>query len=55
MIGDRGALLSTMRFTTPASNAFDFDGTFAQWARGTVETLEEIRKVPVASLPSRPQ
>ncbi|MCC6195968.1 MAG: DUF3313 family protein [Burkholderiales bacterium] len=52
MIGDRGVQPSSMRWTTPASNAFDFGSAFNQWARGVVRMLDEWRAVPVAAVTS---
>ena len=50
-IGDRGNLRGSLRSTNPASNAFDFQGVFDEWSQATMKTLEDVRKMPTASVP----
>ena len=47
--GNRGAIRSSARITTPPTNNFDFGGVFDTWAQGIVTTIAELKvQSPVA-------
>jgi hypothetical protein len=54
--GQRGSTRSSVRFTSPATNRFDFGNMFDAWSSGWVDTLADLKlQSPVTAAATTPQ